>query len=151
MRRIALLEVLDDTQCVKIVVEPAPMVAKASIERSLSGMAEGRMSDIVNQRQRLGQIFVQAKSHSAQPGNLRNLHRMGQPTAKVVRRPAGKDLRFAGKTTEGTSLHNPFPITLKWSPQGTNRRRIGALRQRIVRSLDDRIAMQFDRHGQVRV
>ena len=59
MRRVALLEVLDDAQRMQIVVEPPSMIAQAPVQRPLAGVAKRRMPDVVDQRQRLRQIFVQ--------------------------------------------------------------------------------------------
>ena len=56
---IALLEVLYDTQGVKVVVEAPTMANQTLIQRALAGMSKGRMADIVDQRKRLRQIFIE--------------------------------------------------------------------------------------------
>ena len=68
MRGVTLLEVLDDAQRMQVVVEAAPMTAEAAIQSALAGMSKGRMADVVNQRQRLRQIFVQAKRRPQRRG-----------------------------------------------------------------------------------
>ena len=56
---IALLEPGDDAQGVQIVVEAQAKAAQALVESLFAGVAEGRMADVVRQRQRLGQFLVQ--------------------------------------------------------------------------------------------
>ena len=58
-RRIALLEPRDDAQRVQVVVEAEAVRPQGAVERLFAGMAEGRMPDVVRQRQRLGQLRIQ--------------------------------------------------------------------------------------------
>ena len=53
MIQVALFELLDDSQCVQIVVETAAVFAHALIELLFPRMTEGWMSYIVDERQRL--------------------------------------------------------------------------------------------------
>ena len=52
---------------------------EALIERALAGMAERRMAEIVRERQRLGEVFVEAERARDRTGDLLDLERMGQP------------------------------------------------------------------------
>ena len=54
------------------------------IECALSCMAEGRMAEIVAERDRLGQILVQAERPCDRPRDLRHLERVRQAGAVVV-------------------------------------------------------------------
>ena len=128
MRGIALLEVLDDAQRMKIVVEAATMPLEALVQRALAGVAKRRMADVVNQRQRLRQILVQAKRRGDGAGDLRDLNGVGQPAAKVVGGAAGKDLRLARQPAKGARLHDAFPVALKGRARsdGTARDRRGS-------------------------
>jgi hypothetical protein len=74
--RVALLKPGDDAQSVKIVVEVEPVSLKRAVERLFTGMAEGRMADVVNQRQGLGQLGVKSQCASQGAGNLRNFKRV---------------------------------------------------------------------------
>ena len=58
---VALLKVLDDAQRVQIVVEAKVMALQAAIQCALAGVAEGRVADVVDQRERLREIFIQAQ------------------------------------------------------------------------------------------
>ena len=62
---IALLELLDDPQRVQIVIEALAILAHARIELPFPGVAERRMADVVNERQRLGKIGVEIASAPA--------------------------------------------------------------------------------------
>ena len=53
---IALLELFHDSQRVQIVVEALAMLAHAEIQLLFARVAKGRMPDVVNQRQRFGEI-----------------------------------------------------------------------------------------------
>ena len=61
MSGVPLLEVLHNPQCMQVVVEAAAVTPKAAIKRSLARMPKRRMPDVVYQRQRLGQVFVQSQ------------------------------------------------------------------------------------------
>jgi hypothetical protein len=149
MRGVPLLEVLDDSQGVEIVVEATPMPGKTAVQRTLAGMAKRRMADVVNQRKRLGQIFVQVKRGRNGPGDLRNLNRVGQTAAKMVGRPTGKYLGLPREPPEGTGLHNALAIPLKGRARRADRRGIDASQKEIVRVSGDRASMEIDCHKQI--
>ena len=54
------------------------------------GVCERRMTDIVSQSQSLGKILVQSKHPRDRPRNLRDLNRVGEPVAEMIRR-AGRE------------------------------------------------------------
>jgi hypothetical protein len=151
VRGVPLLEVFDNPQCVQVVIEPSAMTGEAAIERALTGMSKGRMSDIMNQRKRLSQIFVQAKCGRSGAGDLRDLNGVRQAAAKVIGGTTGEDLRLPRQTSEGTSLHNPFAITLKRRARRAQGRREDAGQKKIVRVSRDRASMEIDCHSQIKV
>ena len=56
------LERLDDAKRLLVVPEaPAEAVGQRGVERLLPNVAEGRVPEVVADRDRLGEIFVQAK------------------------------------------------------------------------------------------
>ena len=61
-----------------------PKADEAVVERTLAGMAERRMAEIVGQRQRLGEIFVEAEHPRQRARDLRDFERVGQPGAVMV-------------------------------------------------------------------
>jgi hypothetical protein len=148
MRGVTLLEVLDDTQCVEVVVESPPMTAEAAIQCTFTGMPKWRMADVVNQGKRLSQIFVQAKCRCNRPRDLRDLNGVGQTAAKMIGRTAGKYLRLPREAPEGTGLHNALAIPLEGRTRGTERRGIDASQKEIVRISGDRASIEIDCHSQ---
>ena len=113
MRRVALLEVLDNAQRMQIVVEPQSVPLQALVQRALAGVPERRMADVVHQRQRLRQVLVQSQRLGHAARNLHHLDGVGQAAAKVVGRATGKHLRLARQPAEGARLHNAFAVALE--------------------------------------
>jgi len=74
--RIALLELLDDAQCVQIVVEVPAERAQELVQLLLAGMAEGRMPNVVNKSERFGEFSVQLKRAGNGARNLRDFERV---------------------------------------------------------------------------
>jgi hypothetical protein len=77
MRGVTLFEVLDDAQSVQVVVEASPMTSEAPVQSALTGVSKRRMTDVMNQRKRLGQVFIQAKRGGRSAGDLRDLNGVG--------------------------------------------------------------------------
>jgi len=123
MACITLLESLDDPQRMEIVVEAKAMAAQTLVERPLASMPERRMTDIVDQRQSFRQINVQAKRGRNLARNLCDFDGVGEPTAEVVGRAAGEDLRLARESAERARLHYPVAVTLEGAATITYGRR----------------------------
>jgi hypothetical protein len=149
MRGIALLEVFDDAQGVQVVVEAEAMTAKTCVQRTLTGVAEGRVAYVVNQGEGLGEVFVEAESVGRGAGDLRNLHGMGEAAAEVIRSATGEDLCLTRESTEGTRLDDPLPVTLEGCAGWPKGRGMDARQQRIGRIAGDGASMQFGGHIQV--
>jgi hypothetical protein len=81
-------------------------------------MSEGRMADVVDQRQRLRQIFIEAERRSGSARDLCDFNGVGQPAAKVVGGATGEYLRLSCETAKGASLHDSFAVTLKRRSRG---------------------------------
>ena len=118
VRGVTLFKVLDDAKGMEVMVEAPPMTSEATIQRSLPRVSEGWMTDVVNQCKRLREIFVQAKSGCSGPGDLRDLNRMGQTAAKMIGRPARKDLGLPRQPAKGAGLHDALTITLEGRARG---------------------------------
>jgi hypothetical protein len=85
-------------------VVEAAVPAIASVERPLAGMAEGRMAEVVGERQRLGQVLVEAEGAGERAGDLRDLEGMGQAGAVVialVKRRPGSCASAGGRRSNG--------------------------------------------------
>ena len=113
MAGVALLEVLDDAQRVQVVVEAQAVALQAVVQRALAGVAERRVADVVDQRERLRQVVVQAERGGDLAGDLRDLDGVGQAAAEVVGGAAGKDLRLARQAAKGAGLHDAVAVALE--------------------------------------
>ena len=118
----------NDAQGVEVVVKSQPMGSKSVVERLFSGVAKGRMADVVRQCQRLGQFRIETQCSRHGPGDLRHLKSMRQPAAKVIcrriSRQAGKDLRLAGQAAKSPRVKDARPIPGERGAVGV--RRFGA-------------------------
>ncbi|GGG94993.1 hypothetical protein GCM10011586_07440 [Silvibacterium dinghuense] len=79
-------------------------------------MAERRMPDVVDQRQRLRQRLIEPQSGGNGARDLRDLHSVGQPAAEVIGRAVRKDLRLAGEAAEGTGMNDARAVAVKCGP-----------------------------------
>ena len=122
MRGVALLKVLDDAEGVEVVVEAATVAAEAFVECALAGVAEGRMADVVDEGEGLGEVFVKAERRCGGACDLRDLDGVGEAAAEVVGGAAGEDLRLAGETAEGARLHDAFAVALEGGARDARRR-----------------------------
>src|SRR5205823_1518494 len=111
--RVAKLEILHDPQGLQVVVERFTMSAHRRIQRLLACMSKGGMDDIVHQGKRLHQINIQAQLFGNRAGNLRNLDRVGQTIAEMVRVTAGEDLRLVFQPAESTGMNDAVTVSLK--------------------------------------
>ena len=130
MRGVALLEVLDDAQSVDVVVEAQSMTLQGAIESAFAGVAEGRMADVVDQRERFSEVFVERERAGDVTGDLHDFDRMCQARAEVIRGARGEDLRLAGEASKGASLHDALAVALERSSVRVRRRGKGAGEQR---------------------
>ena len=83
------------------------------MQRLFSGVAEGRVADVVDERQRFDEINIQAQRGGDGAGNLRDFQRVGQAAAQMVRKSAGEDLGLAGETAERSSVQYAVAVALK--------------------------------------
>ena len=96
---IAAFQLGDDAQRLRVVIEAAEP-AQGCVERALAGVAERRMAEIVRQRQRLGEVLVEAERARQRAGDLRHFQRMGEPRAVVVALVIDEDLRLVRQPAE---------------------------------------------------
>ena len=80
------------------------------VERTLAGMAERRMAEIVGQRQRFGEVFVESEHAGKRSRHLSDFERMGQPRAVMVALVEDKDLGFVLEPAEGGRVDNAVAI-----------------------------------------
>ena len=106
-----MLEPRHDAQRLRVVVEAA--VAAMSVERVLAGVAEGRVAEIMRERQRLGEVLVEPQRARQRAGDLRHLDRMREPRAVMVALVRHEDLRLVLEPPERGRMDDPVAVALE--------------------------------------
>src|SRR5882762_271934 len=122
--QVALLELLDDTKRVQIVIEPAAMRTHQFVELAFSGVPERRVPDVMNQSQRFGQIGIESQRPRYRAGNLRHLQRMCEAIAKVIGIPRRENLRFCFEAPERPRVNHTVAVPRINAPVRMQRLRI---------------------------
>jgi len=73
---------------------------KTAIERSLTGVTEGRMAEVVRERERLGQILIEAERAGERASDLGDLEGMGQASTEVIALVKDEDLGLVREAPE---------------------------------------------------
>src|SRR6187200_3467967 len=122
-----------------VVAETAPpALAQARVEHLLAGVAEGRVAEVMAERDRLGEILVQpqrARHGSRDPGCLQ---RVCEPRAVVVALRVDEDLRLVLQPPEGLRVDDPVAVALKRRPQAALLLLLGDPPARLVGAHGDR-------------
>ena len=95
------------------VVVEAAVAGHAGVERVLAGMAEGRVAEVVGERDRLGEVVVEPERARQRPGDLRHLDRMGEPGAEMVALVMDEHLGLVGEAAEGGRVDDAVPVALE--------------------------------------
>ena len=106
----AVLDRLDHAKALLVVAEA---LRTDLIERAFARMAEGRVAEIVAERDRLGQILVQAERPCDRPRDLRDLERVGQPCAVVVALGRNEHLCLVPQPPERFRVEDAVAVALK--------------------------------------
>jgi hypothetical protein len=107
---IALFELFDDSQGVEIVIKVAAEAAEEIVEFVFAGMAEGRMANVVNEGEGLGELAVQAESDGCGARNLCDFERVRQAIAEMIGITNGEGLRLGFKAAEGAGMNDAIAI-----------------------------------------
>ena len=99
----------------------AASVRHNGIERTLPGMAEGRVPEIVGKRQGLGQILIDTKRPRHGAGDLRHLETMGEPRAVVIALVIDEHLGLVGEPTEGGRMQDAVAVAAVKRARGARR------------------------------
>ena len=92
-----------------------------AVQNALPDMAEGRMPEVVPERNGLGKIFVERKAARGGTGDLRNVQGMRQTGHIVVAVGRVKDLRLIFETQERLGIDDPVAVALKVGTHGAGR------------------------------
>ena len=125
----------------------AAVARKRLVERALAGVAERRMAEIVRQRQRLGEVLVEAERARERAGDLGDFQRVGQPGAVMVALVIDEDLCLVRQAPERGRMDDAVAIAAEgvagWA------RRLGiapALAMRRIGGINGPCAPGFDDH-----
>src|ERR1017187_4734192 len=118
---VALFEIFDDAEGVQVVVEEEAVLAHGGVEGLFSGMAEGRVADVVDQGEGFGEIDVEAEGSGDGAGDLRDFESVGEAVAEVVGVAAGGDLGLGFETAEGAGVNYSVAVALKIIAVGVGR------------------------------
>ena len=100
----------NDVERVKIVVEALAEFAHAEVELLFTGVAEGRMADVVSQGQRFGKIGIQIQSAGNGARHLRDFESVSEAIAEVIGVAGGEDLRFGFEAAEGARMDDAVAV-----------------------------------------
>jgi len=92
--------------------EASEMLA-AFIQCIFSAMSKRRMTNIMEQRERFDQIFVQLNGSADRSGQRRDFVRVGETRSVIVTHIPRKDLHLATQASKGSAMQYPIPIPLK--------------------------------------
>ncbi len=115
----------------------AEAVVEQRVERRLAGVPERRMTEIVAEADRLGEVLVQSQSARDHPGDTGGLEGMGHAGSVVVTRRVDEDLRLALQAPERLRVQDAVAVALERRPDAalllgtfSPARRVRVLRER---------------------
>src|SRR5580765_3103075 len=101
---------IHDAQALLVVLEAA---GSQLVEDTLAGVAEGRVAEIVAERDGLGQLLVEVQHLRDRAGDLGDLQRVREPRAVVIARRREEDLRLVLQPAERLGVDDAIAIPLE--------------------------------------
>ena len=111
---IALFQLVHDAQRLQVVLESA-IRFHAGVQRILPGMAERGVAEIVRQRDRFGQIFVQAQAPRDGARDLRHFDAVGQAGAKQVAFVIDEYLGLVFEAAKRAGMDDAIAVALEFA------------------------------------
>jgi hypothetical protein len=124
--KIGTFKLFDDAQCLEIVIEARAVSAHEFVEFLFAGVAEGWMSDVMDESERLGKFRIEAEGSGNRAGNLRNFQCVREPITKMVGITDGEDLRFGLEATKGARMNDAIAVPRVFAAVGMRWFRIAA-------------------------
>src|SRR5262249_8191892 len=106
-----MLEFCYETKRMGVVIETADG-SRRGAQRVLAGVTERCMTEIVCERDRLSEVFVQRQDTCQRTGDLRHLQRVREACAIVVPLMLHKDLRLMLQPAEGRRMDDAVAVAL---------------------------------------
>ena len=104
------LEHVDHPQALLVVVEPA---RHQVAQHALAGVAKRSVSQVVPERDRLGQLLVQVQDLGDGPRDLRHLERVRQARPIVIAGRREEHLRLVLQAAEGLAVDHAVAVALE--------------------------------------
>ena len=108
---IPLLEHVHDAQALQIVLEAAVRL-HARVERILSRMTEGCVSEIMRERDRFSQVLVEMEPARYRAANLRDFKAVRQAGSKEIAFVIDEDLGLVDQAPERGAVHDAIAVAL---------------------------------------
>ena len=89
-----------------------------AVQHAFARMAKGRMAQVMPERDRFRQVFIQPKPARNGPRDLADLQRMRKARAVMVPDRGKKNLRFVFQAPEGFAVNDPVPVAHKLCADG---------------------------------
>ena len=109
---VRVFEQIDNAERLAVVLESADLGSEA-VEGLFAGVAEGRVSQIVGQADRLGQALVEAEGLGDGPSYLGDFNGMSEPGSVEVVETGCKDLRLAFEASKGRAVNDAVAVALE--------------------------------------
>ena len=99
----------------------AAEIGHAVGQRALPRVAKRRVAEIMGERHRLGEVFVERQRPRQRPRDLPDLDGVGQPRAKMIAVERNEHLRLMGEAAKGGRVQNPVAVALKLAARARRR------------------------------
>jgi len=105
-----MLELFDDSKRMQIVIEATAVRGHQFVELAFAGVTEGRVANIVNERESFGEFGVQAERGGDGAGDLGDFERMRQAIAEMIGIARGENLRFGFETPKRAGMNDAVAV-----------------------------------------
>src|SRR5262249_38512606 len=109
-----------------LVVLKAAMILHAFVQGLFAGMAERRMTQIVGQGDRLGQVLIQPELASDCPADLSYFQSVREASAVMIVSLRREDLGLVHQPAKGRRMNDAIPVALIERAIGMRRLRVPA-------------------------
>ena len=114
--RVAPLEQRHHADGLGIVIETAEL-RHFGIQRAFAGVTEGRMAEVMGERQGLGEVLVEPERARDCTGDLRHFQRVSEACPVVIALVHKKDLGLLAQPPEGGGMKHTVAIALEFGPR----------------------------------
>ena len=121
-RAVVLFQIVDHREALQVVLEAA-VLAHAFVQRVLARMAERRMAEIVRERNRFDQVFVDAQIARHRTRNLRDFETVREARAEQVAFVIHENLRLVFEPAKRRRMDDAVAVALEFGARARRRLR----------------------------